>query len=75
VSTQYRHIEVANCSVDWIAPTLNNGIPQGTPKLSLKLHTGQLGPIGWLLRRGLYLLLFGKCSQWQEACRGSKEYY
>jgi hypothetical protein len=67
VGTYYRQIEVANCSVGWIAPTLNNGIAQGTPKLSFKLHTRQLGPFGWLLRRGLYLLLFGKCSQWQKA--------
>ena len=44
VSTQYRQIEVTNRSVDWIAPTLNEGIPQGAGKLSLKLHTGQLGP-------------------------------
>ena len=66
MSTQYRQIEVANRSIDWIAPTLNEGIPQGSPKLSFKLHAGQLGPLGLLLWR-LYLLLLGECRQWQEA--------
>ena len=67
MSTQYRQIEVTDRSVDWIAPTLNEGIPQGTSKLSLKLHMGQLGPLGRLLRRRLYLLRLGGCRQRQEA--------
>jgi hypothetical protein len=41
-------------------------IPQGPPKLSFKLHAGQLGPLRLLLWR-LYLLLLGECRQWQEA--------
>lgn len=63
--THYGQIEVANRSIDWIAPTLNEGIPQGSPKLSFKLHAGQLGPLGLLLWR-LYLLLLGERRQWQE---------
>jgi hypothetical protein len=65
VCTHYGQIEVANRSIDWIAPTLNEGIAQWAPKLSFKLHTGQLGPLGLLLWR-LYLLLLGERRQWQE---------
>jgi hypothetical protein len=56
VRTYYGQIKIANRSIDWIAPTLNEGIPQGPSKLSFKL--GQLGPLGLLLWR-LYLLLLG----------------
>ena len=58
--THYGQIEVANRSIDWIAPTLNEGIPQGPCKLSFKLHAGQLGPLRLLLWR-LHLLLLGEC--------------
>ena len=66
MSTHYRQIEVANRSIDWIAPTLNKGIAQGARKLSFKLHAGQLGPLGLLLW-GLYLLLLGECGRGQDA--------
>ena len=46
MNTQYRQIEVTNRAIDWIAPTLNEGILQGASELSLKLHSGQLGPLG-----------------------------
>jgi hypothetical protein len=70
VCTHYGQIEVANRSIDGIAPSLNEGIAQGASKLSFKLHAGQLGPLGLLL---LYPLLLGERRRGQNAGRSEKE--